>query len=307
MSESAYTKQLEKKAIALTTEGKYQEAYNLCTKVLNEDPGLKSFQRLKKRIEQAAGEENEKLIKRKLKEQKALWKEKKYPEILISLKELLRIAPNDKKIKKQYAKAQKAYLRETEKKKAEFKKKTAEKLENILEYRPEDFLEEMVSMEMKNPGNETIIELGKIFRGKLIEKKIKEKEALLGSDKFEAIENFISELEKIDERHPAAKKLKKEVARRKHEKATNEREEFVYGGAKHLDTLMKLKKYDKAMQVAKEILAAKGEDKLAKKTLKKAKRKLFNQSKNLCSQDILERKDGLKKEYLGNKSKFIRL
>lgn len=307
MPDSAYLKQIEQKIHSLLSEKRLKESYNLCKSVLEQNPGNRVFEKLKKRIEEAIVHENEKLIERKLKEVKKLWKEEKYADILTILKELLRIDPENRKLKKEYDKVQKAYLKKTEELKSQFKERQSERLNKILDDFPDRLPNELITLEMNNPGNKTVQDLAKQFREKLISKKLNEKKELLKSDKYDVIQNFLEDLKKIEKENPMIKKMEKEVDRRKRDTMLEEKGEFVYGGSKHLDTLMKLKKYDKALQVAKEILAVDPNNKAANKILKKAERKLYSQTKNMSVDKILSEKENLKKEYQDNKENFIKI
>lgn len=307
MSNSAYLIQAEKKIKGLIAERRYREAYRLCISTLEDNPKHKVFEKLKKRIEETVAEENEKIIRAKLKTVKSLYKEEKYAEALKILKELLRIDPNDKRLRKEYTKTQEAYLSKVEKQRKEFINRQTKRLNEILNNHPELLLEEMVSLEMNNPGSNLVKKLTDQFREKLIRKRINEKGDLLKSKKYDAIENFLNELRKIDERSPLILKLSKAIEDRKKETASSQKSEFIYGGSKHLDTLMKLKKYDKAIQVAKEILAVNKNDKMALRTMKRAKRKLYSQTRNLSIRNIYSKKAELKEEYKANKSDFIKL
>ncbi len=307
MNNSAYLTQVEKKVKRLITDKRYREAHNLCISILDENPGHKVFEKLKKRIEETVAGENEKLINEKLKTVKALYKEEKYAEALKLLKELLRINPNNKHSKKEYERVQKAYVEKVEQQKKEFISRQTNRFNEILNKHPDLLLEELVSLEMNNPGSKLVRDLTDQFRAKLIRKKINEKGELLKSKKFDAIENFIKELGEIDKKNPLVLKLAEEIAKRRRQTASAQKSEFVYGGSKHLDTLMKLKKYDKAIQVAKEILAVNKSNKMAFRTMKKAKRKLYAQTRNLSIKDINDKRAELKKEYKANKEEFVKI
>ncbi len=307
MSNSAYITQVEKKIKSLITDRRYREAYNLCVSNLEQYPKNRKLEKLKKEIEATVASENEKVTVKKLKLAKSLNKEEKHGEALQILNELLRINPNDKRVKKEYMKTQNVYVKRIKKQKEEFVKRQTARLDEILNTQPDLLLEELVSLEMNNPGNKTVQDLTHQFREKLIRKKINSKGDLLKSKKFDAIESFLNELRKIDNKSPLVLKLSEEIERRKREGARAQKSEFVYGGSKHLDTLMKLKKYDKAIQVAKEILAVNGEDKTALRTMRKAKRKLYSQSRNISVKDIFAKRTALKEEYEKNKNDFVKL
>ncbi len=307
MEKSAYLIQIEQKIESLISGKKYKEAHDLCLYILEKDPDNRVFIKLKTKVEEFADEENTKIIKERLKEVKKLKKEERYSEALTLLKTLEKISPNNKSLEEEHKETQESYIEKIKKQQKEFNKKQTERLEEILKNSPEKLLEELVRIEKQNPGNKTVQDLGKTFREELIKKKIKEKKELLNSTKFEIIGNFLTELRKIEKNSPAIMKLSKEIDGRKRENLEEEEKEFIYGGTKHLDTLMKLKKFDKAIQVAKEILSVNKKNKIAQQTLKKAEKKLFKQSKNLSIENIYQNLEKLKEEYKSDKNNFVKI
>ena len=97
------------------------------------------------------------------------------------------------------------------------------------------------------------------------------------------------------------------VKRRQYGSQVEEAGEFTYQGVQHLDVLMKLKKYDKAIIVAEEIVEFDKENKKIGKILKQAKSKFFAQSRDDSIQKMKSDQKKLKEEYLKDKSKFIKL
>lgn len=307
MSDSAYLIQVEQKIQSLISNKKYREAYNLCVTTLNQYPKQKVFEKLKEKIEDEVEEANKIVVEKKMDEVKKLWKEEKYSEILTILKDLQRISPDNRKVEKKYRKAQDAYLEKIKQLQIDFERKQNERLDKILNETPELLGDELFSLETNNPSNPNVKNLVNKFKDKLIAKLINEKKELLKSNKFDAIGNFLDELRKIETNNPLIIKLGEEINQRKYESEITQQSEFIYGGSKHLDTLMKLEKFDKAIIVAKEILAIDPNNKEAEKILQNAERKLYKQSRNLSIDNIYSSMQELKDEYLKDKSKFIKL
>ena len=288
-------------------EKKLKEAYELCAQILEKYPDQKVFQKLQEKIEEAVEDENEIIIEKKLEETEQLWKEEKYSEILQILKDLQGLSPNNKTLAKEYEKTQKAYLEKIQRLKDEFQKNQENRLEKILNEEPSSLLDELFTLEMDNKGNQQVKNLVTKFKNALIEKKIKEKEQLLNSNKISDIEHFLDDLRKIDKTNATIIKLGQKFQNTKVETISDQQNEFVYGGEKHLDTLMKLKKYDKAIQACKEILAVKKSDSETERILKKAERKLYSQTRNLSVDSIYKNLQSLKEDYKQNKSNYIKI
>lgn len=307
MPNFAFFDQLEQKINILMTDKKYREAFNLCKDCILKYPEESRFLKLKDKIEKAVIEQNEKVIKDKLDALKPLWKEEKYAEILKNLKELLKIDPNNSKLKDLYQEAEIAYRKQFEKSQEEFNKRQSDRLTELLNIYPDKLIEELFILEKENPSNQNVKILVADFRDKLIAKKIKDKEELLNSEKYDDIENFIQGLLKIDKSNKQIQKISQKVKAGKFQTSTTQAKEFVYGGDKYLDTLMKLKKYDKVIKVAGEVLQVDKNDQYAKNILEIAKRKYFKQLKNLAADSIIKNLPDLKTEYLKDKSGFIKL
>jgi tetratricopeptide (TPR) repeat protein len=307
MDRSAYLIQNEQKVKSLISEKRYEDAYNLCINILKEYPDDGVFIKLINHIRDLSEEETENLVHQKLEEIRQLKKEERYSEALTKLKNLKQISPVNRTLDKEHYKIQKLYLKQLNKKRKKFKKDQIKRFEKILEEKPQDLLSELVLVEKNNPGNQDVQELGTMFREKLINKKINEKKDLLESNKFDAITNFLIELGKINKKSPLIINLEKKIEKRKHQEIATQQNEFVYEGIKHLDTLMKLKKFDKAIQVSKEILSVHNKNKTVQRILKKAERKLFKQSKNLSIENIQKNLEKLKEDYKSNKENFIKI
>jgi len=304
---SAYLIQLEQKVQSLLSERKFKQAYDLCAEILDKYPEQKVFTKLQEKIEEAVEDENQKIIDEKLEEVGKLRKEEKFSEILQILKELQRLSPNDKTINKEYERAQKEYLGKIQKLQKTFEENQEKRLAKILQETPALLLNELFSLEMNNQGNQQVKNLVVKFKNLFIDKKIKEKEELLNSNKFDAINHFLDELRKIDKNNAKIINITQKIELKKREGIEGQQSEFIYGGEKHLDTLIKLKKFDKAIQVCKEILAIKKPDPQTEKLIKKLERKLFSQTQNISVDSIINSLQKLQADYTQNKENYIKL
>lgn len=307
MPSSAYFEQLEQNIVLLLSEKKFKQAYELCNQVILKYPDETDFINLKEKIEQAVKDENEKTAEEKIDELKDLWKRKKYAEILKRLKELLKIAPNNKKVLREIKEAQEGYKEQIAELQKEFIKKQNDLLNKLLMENPDLLINELYELEKSNPQNIQVEEMLRKFRDKLIEKKIKEKRDLINSDKFEAISHFIDQLTKIDQKNPRITQLVQNVRLKQHQYQIEQKKEFIYRGEKEIVTLIQLEKFDKAIKAAEEILKIDATNKRIQNLLKSAEKKFFNQTQNGAIASILANLPDLESQYKKNKSKFLKL
>lgn len=307
MASFAYYDQLEQKINFLLTEKKFKEAFTLCKECLQQFPTESRFSKLINKIEKGVEEENEKIIKDKIESMKALWKEEKYLEILKNLKELLRLSPNNSKLRNLYLEAEESYKKQFEKLNDKFNKEQHKRLDEILKNNSGQLTEELYILEKENPGNQNVKKLVLEYEDKLIEKKIEDKRELISSNKYDVIANFLDELRKINKLNKRIQDVEVEIRSRKLEGEIVQTKEFVYGGEKHLDTLVKLEKFDKAIKAAEEILKVDPQNISAKEVLSFSKKKYKNQLRGLAADSITNGFQNLKTEYEQDKSKFIKI
>lgn len=307
MANFAYYDQLELKINSLITERKFKEAFNVCKESILQYPNEARFLKIKERIEKAVEEENENIIKNKLEEIKAMWKEEKFLEILKILKNLLAASPNNSKLKGLYIDAEKEYRKQYEKLNEKFNNDQRKRLDSVLKENPSQLTEDLYILTKENPGNQNVKNLVAEYEEKLIAKKIEDKRELINSNKYEVIENFLDELRKINKFSKKIQDVEMELKKRKLEGEIVQTKEFVYGGEKHLDTLVKLKKFDKAMQAAQEILKVDPQNEEAKRVLENSTKEYKDQLRDLAAESIKKNFESLKSEYEQDKTKFIKI
>ncbi len=307
MANFAYFDQLEQKINLLISERKFKEAFNLCKDSILKYPDETRFTKIKAKIEEAVEDENQSIIEDELDKIKILWKAKKYIDILKILKDLIAVSPNNSKIKSLYAEAEEAYRKQHQGLIEKFTKEQRVRLEEVLKDNPGQLPEELFILSKENEGNPDVKALVKEFQDKLIAGKIKDKKELLESTKYDVIENFLDELRKIDSSNLQIQVIEKNISKKRLEGAFTENKEYLYSGEKHLDTLMKLKKYDKVIIAAEEILGVKSDNKLVRNILEIAKKKYRTQLKYLAAASIEKNYPNLEQEYQSDKSKFIKI
>lgn len=307
MLQQAYFGQVEKNINSLIADQKYKEAHRLCKEYLEKFPQEKKLLKMKKKIEKIVRSENTKVVKEEIKKTKPLWKEKQYAEIIKILKPLIEADPGNNKIKRLAIKAQDAYREEVQKLKNNFEKEQTERFDMVLKNQPSQLLDELSELERDNPGNPIAKGIIQKYKTALIRNRIKEKEELIYSDKYDSIHSFIDQLRIIDKNNSVINELEDLTRRRQHGNQVDEKNEFVYKSKSHLITLMQLKKYNKAVMAATELLETEKDNQEIIKILKKAEKKLFkiNREKtiSLIQDDIVKQKA----EYEKDPSSFVRL
>ncbi len=304
---SEFFDQAEQNIKSLVAEGNFNKAYKLCKSLIKKFPQANRVVVLKKNIEEAVYKKNNKLIKEKIKKLDPLWKEKALPELIKQYRELLKLNPTHSKLKSLLNKAQNEYKDEIEKIEKDFNETQMKKLNNLFEKDTNLLLDELFRLEKTNRGNKNVLLLTKQFKEKVISKKIKEKEDLIYSEKFDAIKNLISQLQKIDNKNPEIEELIKMTKGRQYGLQRDEKTDFIYNASTHLNTLMRLKKYKEAIQVANEIIEINPKNKKTKKILKKAENKYFNKTREKTITSIIDHSKTLKESFSKNKEKYIKI
>lgn len=301
----AYFEQFSRNVNQLLGDKDYKRAYKLCEEMVMRFPDNKDAFEVKERVENEIRIENQRIIEAKLESFDKLWDEKKYPEIIKEVKKLLKLEPGNKKLKKWNIDAQDAYKNDLEEAQTEFYTKKEAEFTDLLEKSPHMLVDALFNFDMSNPGNSSVKKMTDKFRDRLIEKKIKEREDLVYSDKFDAIKNFIHELRVIDDKNPRIQELEGMLKMWEHSDQEEQRSEFIYKGANHLDTLMKLHKYDKAIKVAEEILEIDPSLSKVRHLLENAKKKFFLQTRDLTIARIEADQTVLDQDYSAKKDDFI--
>jgi len=307
MSDKTFFTQVEQNIEIMISEGKLKNAYEKCKRYLSEYPDENTIVDLMRKIENRVEEKNNRLIKDEIDEIEPLWAKKDYVGILNKLKPLLAVGPNNSKLIGLIQKAQGKYREEVDELKENFRAKNEEKLNKLLKNDENGLLDELFAMERNNPGNRQVLKIAKEYRDKLIKIKIDSKEDLIYSEKFEDIAHFISQLKRIDKYNKRISDLEGGLKLRKHGTQVEEKGEYIYKSYTHLDTLMRLGKYDKAAKVAEELIAVDKSNKKLLKIKEKAESKVFSESRENAIKSIEKNLPSLKKDYKADKTQFIKI
>lgn len=308
MSENdPYIKQLAIKADSFLAERNYKKAYEIYQLLAEKFPMSREVFKIKEKIDKEVQKENEIKINLKLKELKIFWKEKNYEQIIRQLKPYLVIAKNNKELNDQYLKAQIKYKEQIETNQKNFKKEQIKKLSILVKTDEKAFFMELYQLEKNNPGNKFIKNLVSDFRNQYIHDKLNKNKELFESEKFDVIEKVIENLKTVNKRNARLLELEREVKNRKFISQTTMKDESIYEGMTNLRTLIKLRKYSKAMKAAKEIIRADNKNKEALKILKIAEKGYEKQIREQTINLIISKIPEIKKDYRNNRNNYLKI
>jgi len=306
--DQAFEIQLRRNIESLIAEGKFGEAFEECTKILNKIPNNQTFINLKRTIEAKMFEFNKEKVKEGIKEAKKIFKAKDTVGALKKIRELLTLAPNDSTLIRLHGKFQEKYKRETEKAEQDFVQQKEKEFKTLLDANSYSILlQEIDLLESNYIGNKNIMSLASRTKDAIIKKEIENKKELLMSTKFEEIYDFLNDLKNIKKDSKVLIDIEASVKKRESGSAMRTIGDFVYSGTNDLETLMKLKKYNEAVSVSEELLQINPQDKKVRQIYNKAKKKSYALNKSEAIDVIKKSTQKLKEEYIANKAKFIRI
>ncbi len=308
MPNQAYFAQAKKNITILLNEKKFKEAYLKCKGLLNQFPDEEILIDLEEKIENLAREENHNIVEEKIKQQKENWKNKKYHRILSELNPLLELDPKNKNLIAAIQKAQDLYRKEAEESQKEFMRTNRKGLDELLDQnKTDEIITTLLYLEKNNPGSQLVKKLANEYNDKIIEKKINEKKQLLYSDKFDDIKNFIAELQNYDKENPRIKNLQEITKKREAGEQIENAGEYLFKGIQHLDTLVRLKKFDAACKVAEELIELDKDNKQVLKLKKKAENGFYKTTRDASIKLINLNKQALKTAYKESKDEYIKI
>ncbi|MCC7196771.1 hypothetical protein IT413_01085 [Candidatus Peregrinibacteria bacterium] len=294
--------------MALVADEKWRDAHRACLEILRFDPDNIKIIRLKTRIEKNVQRLNRKAIRDDLDRLDPLWKEKRYEELLIHLKELEPYINDYPQLKKVILKAQEGYQKQVTTQQEAYYQTEKANIRKLMETK--NFQDALRTSEKlrtiglhDNEMKKLIVEIRKTW----IQDEIDKSHVLLDSEKYEDILLFYQGLLRIDNKSETLKK-RIESTKKVYEKYKLElKRETLYKNFEKMRTFFQLKKYDKALEVAYENLAIDPYSKNILKFISKAKGKeekaifkdLVRQIKNSHRQ--------MKEERKKNKNGFLNL
>lgn len=304
----AFFQQITRNIQSLIIEGRLDDALIKCNDVLQRYPDDYDVKELRDIIAEKLEAENKEKVKMGIKEVKNMIKEKRNEEALRKLQELLALSPNNTKLKKLYIQEQDKYKEKFLKAEKNFLETKEKELRDLLESeRYPEYLNELYSLESEYRKNKKI--QGLVFQMKelLIQKEIENKRDLLKTTKFQDIESFLSDLRRINKDSLIIKDIEQKINKRKIGSQLEGIGDFIYTGEQSLISLMKLKKYDEAMEVCREILDANPDNKKVQATYLKAKRRSFFKERKQAVKNVKKLIPALKEHYRNNKDLYASL
>lgn len=261
------------RAELLFNEGKIKEAYTLCMKVLENDPENSRAINIKKEIEYRVENHNTRSVDERLEVLKPLWEKGEYAKLVKELTDLCQYAPHYEKLEKALAQAQdmyrQMYMHQESEKRKEYETKLAE-LFKTKKYT------ELLELMQKNAAAVTqdaqLRTLHATYKENIIQEKIKEKKSLFESEKYEDIVNFLLQLQEIDRNSPTLISYLRTYREKLLASQIDDKQEFVLKSSENAKMLYQLGKYEKAMEVAEEILHLDPKNSTAKGIYQKSKK-----------------------------------
>ncbi len=266
-----FNQYLERAELALT-DGKLKDAYTLCMKVLENDPENSRALELKRRIESTIENYNIHSVDEKLEALKPLWEKGEYDKIIKELTELYRYAPHYEKLESALAQAQAMYRGLYTNQESEKKTTYKSQLDQLFTEKKYIELIEAMQKNSRAAAQDTDVRnLHADYRRKIIQEKIQEKKSLFESEKYEDIVNFLYQLQEIDKNSELIIDLLRDYRKKLLDSQIDDKQEFILRASENAKTLYQVGKYEKAMQVAEEILHMDPKNVFANSIYKKAK------------------------------------
>jgi tetratricopeptide (TPR) repeat protein len=292
----------------LIKEGHFLDAHRACLELLRLDPQNLKVIRLKSKIEKLVATNNRNLIKKDLAALEPLWREKNYKEYALNLKKLEPYMNDYPPLRKIFVRAQKAYEKQIREEENFYFSNECEKILSLAEQK--NFSQALLDAEKllafqskERDTRNLLIKLRKLW----IEEEIRSNQTLLASNKFEEIFMFYQKMKKIDPESSVIEDLIRTAQKRYERFRIDEKKEFLYDALTKTRTLFQLKKYEKSLEAAKEILSIDPFNKEVQGLLKKSQTKARHQLEEEVVQQILSSKKRLQSEYEQNHQAFQRV
>lgn len=306
------SKQLMKEAyeriMSLIADEKWRDAHRACLEILRFDPDNIKIIKLKSKIEKNVQKINRKAIRDDLDKLDPLWKEKRYEELLVHLRDLEPYIIDYPQLKNIIIKAENGYKKQFSSQQEGYFQSEKESVKKLIEQK--NYQEALKSAEkLKTLGlhEDEMKKVISIIHKSWIQSEIEKSSALLNSEKYEDILLFYQGLLHIDSNSDVVKK-KIEATKKVYEKKKIElKRETLYKNFEKMRTLFQLKKYDKALEVAQENLAIDPYNKNILKFMKQAKGKEEKAVFKELARQIKSSYRLMKEERKKNKKDFVRL
>lgn len=287
---------------------KWREAHRACLEILRYDPENLQIIRLKNKIEKAVQRVNKRAIKEDIQKLQPLWKEKNFDKLLAHLKELRPYRSQHKTLDKFITKVDKAYAKAYAEDQKEYFDAEMEGIQKLLsEKKYQEAILAAQKLRITRYHEKDVKKLILKIKNEWIAHEIGSNKKLLESDKYEDALLKAQQIKKIDPESEKIKNLIKSTKSKYQRHKVVEQRDFIYKGLEKTRTLMQLKKFDKALQAASEILEVDPENKKAQYMFGVAKRKALKSDNKALRKQMKKAKKQMKEEYKKDKSKFIKI
>lgn len=297
-----------KKIKQLIAEEKWLDAHRACLEILRFDPDNIKIIRLKNIVEKKVRKINVKAIKEDLKKLKPLGKKGKYEELLEHLKELEPYVPDYPPLKKIIAKAQNEYKKIVTEKQKNYFFEEIENIKDLLKKKKyQEALRNAEKLRILKMNEKEVREWITKIRTTWIDNELKLNEALLKSSKYEDILIFLQKIKRIYPEYEKLNRIIDSFKKKNKEFQIEQKKDFIYIGIEKTRTLIQLKKYEKAVQAAREILDIDPENSQAKRLHLLASKKESKQMNRELVKQMTGSSREMKKLYKKNKKDFKKI
>lgn len=291
----------------LIRDEKWVDAHRACIEILRFDPDNIKIIRLKNVIEKNVKKINIIAIKEDIRKLQPLRDEGKYEELLINLKELEPYLNDYPPLKKIILEAQNGYRKQVEKEQKEYVRAELESIKSLLdEKKYQEALRNAEKLRIQKYNEDVVKDWIKKIRDNWIDNELKQKEMLIGSNKYEDILIFLQKLKKIDSNNVKLAKLTEEIKKRNKQFTLEQKRDFIFIGLEKTRTLLQMRKYAKAVAAAKEILDIDPTNSQARQLHVAASKKEARLINKDLTRNMKEARKEIKSAYKQNKKDFIR-
>ncbi len=289
-------------------DDKWLEAHRACLEVLRFDPENLKIIHLKNKIEKEVKKINKKAIRSDIEKLKPLWKEHKFKELLMNLKQLEPYLRDYPALKPLILKATRKY---EEQMKGEMESTYQEEVKTVGDLMDQQKFQEalQIAEKLRIMGIHTS-QLKKLIanvRSRWIRYELEANKVLLSGTKYEDALLMYQKILKIDPESVQIKTLIEQTKKAYSAYKIEEKKEFIYKGLENIRTLYQLKKYEKAYEACSEILEIDPQNKNALSFQKKAGSRAQKLISNEVLAQMIANQKTLKAEYKADKKSFIRL
>lgn len=274
-------------------EEKWLEAYRGCLEILRFDPENPKILGLKKHIEKTVHDNNVRAVKADLKRLQPLWQQKLYAQYLQELKKLEPYLPDYPPLKNVIDKAQAAYQSQVTNQQSDYYHQELQRIQDLAhQHKFSEALEGAEKLRAQKFYPKEVTKLIQALHNDWIDSELAANRDLVQSEKYEDMLLFYQKLLKLDPLNQKLAKLISQAKKRYQTHQLDQQKEFIYKSLEHIRTLYQLKKYDKSMAAAAEILQLDPANKEAKTLYKQSFRKI----RKLTDREVIDQMVSINKQ-----------